>query len=87
MLHISMERDVYKRQVLDYLVDEVLQRQPEPVRRFLLETSILQRLCGSLCDAVTGQPSAQAMLDYLERANLFLMPLDDGRQWLSLIHI
>ena len=69
------------RYVVDYLVEEVLQRQPEDVRRFLLQTSILERLTGPLCDAVTGQPGGKAMLVALERGNLFLVPLDDRRQW------
>ncbi len=75
------------RYVLDYLVDEVLQRQPEPVRRFLLETAILQRLCGPLCDAVTEVATGQAMLEFLERANLFLVPLDDERRWYRYHHL
>src|SRR5690606_29235388 len=61
------------RYVLDYLVEEVLQRQPEPVRRFLLQTSILDRLCGPLCDAVTDHDNSKAMLDLLERGNLFVI--------------
>ena len=75
------------RYVLDYLVDEVLQRQPEPVRRFLLDTAILQRLCGALCDAVTEEATGQAMLEFLERANLFLVPLDDARRWYRYHHL
>ncbi len=69
------------RYVVDYLVEEVLQRQPEPVRRFLLETSILERLSGPLCDAVTGGEGSEAVLHALERGNLFLVPLDDTRLW------
>ncbi|TCN29664.1 LuxR family maltose regulon positive regulatory protein [Kribbella orskensis] len=69
------------RYVVDYLVEEVLQRQPEDVRRFLLQTSILERLTGPLCDAVTGEPGGKVMLVALERGNLFLVPLDDRRQW------
>ena len=62
--------------VLDYLIEEVLQQQPESVQTFLLRTSILDRLCGPLCDAVLGSPSAsgQETLEYLERANLFIVP-------------
>lgn len=69
--------------VLDYLVEEVLQQQPQSVQRFLLSTSILDRMCGSLCDAVLDHvpPSGQETLAYLERANLFLIPLDDERHW------
>jgi LuxR family maltose regulon positive regulatory protein len=78
------------RYIMDYLVDEVLRGQPAEVQTFLLSTSILDRLCASLCDAVVGtlergnvgtlQPS-DAVLEYLERANLFITPLDDRRQW------
>ncbi len=69
------------RYIVDYLAEEVLQRQPEHVRRFLLQTSILDRLSGSLCDAVTGQHGGKAKLAALEQDNLFLVPLDDRRQW------
>lgn len=67
--------------VLDYLVEEVLQRQPEGIHSFLLQTSILDRLNGSLCDAVTGREDGKGMLETLERSNLFIIPLDDQRQW------
>ena len=89
--------------VLDYLVEEVLQRQPERVRSFLLQTSILDRLCGPLCDAVrfgiaekprgaeeiavTGQEDGSGMLEALERGNLFVVPLDDQRQWYRYHHL
>ena len=69
------------RYIVDYLAEEVLQRQPAHVRRFLLQTSILDRLCGSLCDEVTGQHGGKAKLAALEQDNLFLVPLDDRRQW------
>jgi LuxR family maltose regulon positive regulatory protein len=69
------------RYIVDYLVEEVLQRQPEQVRSFLLQTSILDRLSGPLCDAVTGQDGGKAKLAAQERGNLFLVPLDDPRQW------
>jgi LuxR family transcriptional regulator, maltose regulon positive regulatory protein len=69
------------RYVLDYLAEEVLDRQPEQVRAFLLETSVLDRLCGALCDAVTGRSGGQRLLEAIERANLFLTPLDDVRGW------
>src|SRR6266508_1049609 len=69
------------RYIVDYLAEEVLDRQPEPVRHFLLQTSILDRLSGPLCDAVTGQDSGKAKLAALERGNLFLVPLDDRRRW------
>jgi LuxR family transcriptional regulator, maltose regulon positive regulatory protein len=75
--------------VLDYLVEEVLQRQPERIQRFLLHTAILQRLCGSLCDAVLQDPagSGQATLEQLEHANLFLIPLDNERGWYRYHHL
>jgi LuxR family maltose regulon positive regulatory protein len=69
------------RYVVDYLAEEVLERQPGPVQAFLLQTSILGRLSGPLCDAVTGQGGGKAMLAALDRGNLFLVPLDDRRQW------
>ncbi|MCU0495218.1 MAG: LuxR C-terminal-related transcriptional regulator [Chloroflexaceae bacterium] len=69
------------RYILDYLIEEVLQRQPEGVRSFLLQTAILERLSGPLCDAVTGQPNGKARLEALERGNFFLVPLDDTRHW------
>ncbi len=67
--------------VVDYLTQEVLARQPADVQSFLLQTAILERLCGSLCEAVTDEPEGQAMLERLEEANLFLLPLDDERRW------
>jgi LuxR family transcriptional regulator, maltose regulon positive regulatory protein len=67
--------------VLDYLADEVLVGQPGQVRAFLLETSVLERLSGELCDAVTGRAGGQAMLADVERAGLFLVPLDEVRGW------
>ena len=69
------------RYVLDYLTEEVLEHQPDEVRSFLLETSVLERLSGALCDAVTGRAGSQAMLEQLERAGLFLVPLDEVRGW------
>ena len=75
------------RYIVDYLVEEVLQRQPEHVRSFLLQTSILDRLTGPLCDAVTGQDGGKAMLEALDRANLFLVPLDDRRRWYRYHHL
>ena len=69
------------RYIVDYLADEVLQRQPESTRRFLLQTAILEQLTGGLCDAVTGEEASSARLDALERANLFVVPLDDTRRW------
>src|SRR5919202_900773 len=75
--------------VLDYLVEEVLEQQPAHVQTFLLRTSILDRLCGSLCDAVLLDRSAagQATLEYLEHANLFLIPLDNERRWYRYHHL
>lgn len=67
--------------ILDYLLEEVLNRQPERVQTFLLQTSILARLNGRLCEAVTGQENGQAMLEQLEKANLFILPLDEERSW------
>ena len=75
------------RYIVDYLVEEVLQRQPDPVREFLLHTSILNRLTGPLCDAVTGQHGGRATLEALDRANLFLVALDDRRQWYRYHHL
>ena len=75
--------------VLDYLIEEVLGRQPEPVQAFLLRTSILDRLCGPLCDAVMVDASApgQETLEYLDRANLFIVPLDNDRRWYRYHHL
>jgi LuxR family maltose regulon positive regulatory protein len=75
--------------VLDYLLEEVLQGQPEAVQAFLLRTSILDRLCGPLCDAVLLDASAsgQETLEYLERANLFIVPLDNERRWYRYHHL
>jgi LuxR family maltose regulon positive regulatory protein len=75
------------RYVVDYLAEEVLQRQPGHVQHFLLQTSILGRLSGPLCDAVTGQGGGKAMLEALERGNLFLVPLDDRRRWYRYHHL
>jgi LuxR family maltose regulon positive regulatory protein len=75
------------RYIVDYLAEEVLQRQPERVRSFLLQTSILGRLTGSLADAVTGEDGGKATLEALDRGNLFLVPLDDRRQWYRYHHL
>jgi len=75
------------RYIVDYLVEEVLHRQPEQVRDFLLATSILARMTGALCDAVTDDSGGGAMLESLERGNLFLVPLDDRRQWYRYHHL
>ncbi|MFC7493631.1 MULTISPECIES: LuxR C-terminal-related transcriptional regulator [unclassified Nocardioides] len=76
--------------VVDYLADEVLSQQTEEVRRFLLDTSVLDRLTGPQCDAVTTLPagmSGRAMLEALDRANLFLVPLDGSRTWYRYHHL
>ena len=75
--------------VLDYLVEEVLRQQSESVQAFLLRTSTLDRLCGPLCDAVLGSSAAagQETLEYLERANLFIVPLDNERRWYRYHHL
>jgi len=73
--------------VVDYLAEEVLERQPEEVRSFLLETAITDRFTGALCDAVTGRSGGKAMLETLDRANLFLVPLDDRRLWYRYHHL
>jgi ATP/maltotriose-dependent transcriptional regulator MalT len=75
------------RYVLDYLGQEVLDRQEAELRGFLLETSVLDRLSGDLCDAVTGRAGSQAMLEEIERAGLFLVPLDEVRGWWRYHHL
>ena len=73
--------------VLDYLVEEVLRRQPEDVRAFLLDTAVLGRLSGPLCDAVTDRRDGDSLLEALERANLFVVPLDTRRRWYRYHHL
>jgi LuxR family maltose regulon positive regulatory protein len=73
--------------VLDYLADEVLDGQPGPVREFLLETSVLERLSGELCDAVTGRAGSRAILAEIERSGLFVVPLDEVRGWWRYHHL
>ena len=73
--------------VLDYLIEEVLQRQHEHIHNFLLQTAILDHFCGSLCNAVTEREDGKEMLDVLERSNLFTIPLDDQRQWYRYHHL
>jgi LuxR family maltose regulon positive regulatory protein len=79
------------RYITDYLVSEVLLHQPEAVRTFLIATSILERMCGPLCDAVLGDAAtpgqSRAVLDELERANMFLIPLDNRREWYRYHHL
>ncbi|OAS21553.1 LuxR C-terminal-related transcriptional regulator [Paenibacillus oryzisoli] len=73
--------------IVDYLVEEVLRRQPEHIRNFLLQTSILERLYGPLCDAVTGQEDGSLRLEALERGNFFVVRLDDKRLWYRYHHL
>jgi LuxR family maltose regulon positive regulatory protein len=73
--------------VMDYLVEEVVSSQPEAVQRFLLQTSILDRLTGPLCDALTGRDDSQSMLETLERSNLFVVSLDQERRWYRYHHL
>ena len=75
--------------VLDYLIEEILQQQPENIQHFLLSTSILEHLSGSLCDALfpEADSSSQEILEYLEQANLLLVPLDDKREWYRYHHL
>jgi LuxR family maltose regulon positive regulatory protein len=75
------------RYIVDYLVEEVLQRQSEGVRTFLLQTSILDWLSGPLCDAVTDQQASNVLLEALERGNLFVSPLDEKRHWFRYHHL
>lgn len=75
------------RYIVDYLAEEVLYRLPARVQTFLLFTSILDRLCGPLCDALVDQIDGQEMLEWLEQSNVFLVPLDDARQWYRYHHL
>ena len=75
------------RYVFDYLIEEVLHRQTPEIQDFLLKTSILKNLCAPLCNAVLGRSNSQEMLEYLERANLFLIALDDDRRWYRYHHL
>lgn len=75
------------RHILDYLSEEVLRQQPEDIRAFLLRTSILDSLCGSLCDAVAGRDDSDRVLARLEAANLFIVPLDEERRWYRYHHL
>jgi LuxR family maltose regulon positive regulatory protein len=75
------------RYILDYLIEEVFQRQPADVQDFLLKTSILDRLIAPLCDFVTKRNDSRDMLPTLERANLFIVPLDESRQWYRYEHL
>ena len=75
------------RYIADYLTEEVLNRQPDQLRNFLLQTSILERLSASLCDAVTGQDNSRQVLNTLENANMFVIPLDEERCWYRYHHL
>ena len=75
------------RYVLDYLAEEVLEQQNQQLRTFLFETSVLDRLSGPLCDAVTGRQGSQALLEQTERAGLFVIPLDEVRGWWRYHHL
>ncbi len=75
------------RYVLDYLTEEVLNRQAKDVRAFLLQTAILARLTGPLCDQLTGRTDSQSLLEALEAANLFTIPLDEERLWYRYHHL
>ncbi len=75
------------RYVLDYLTDEVLVRQSQDTQTFMLRTAVLDHLCGPLCDAVTGQENGQEMLERLDAANLFIVPLDDERHYYRYHHL
>lgn len=75
------------RYIVDYLVEEVLHRQPEDIQIFLLQTAILEFMISPLCNAVTGRSDSQAVLEMLEQANLFIVPLDNKRQWYRYHHL
>jgi LuxR family maltose regulon positive regulatory protein len=75
------------RHILSYLTEEVLSQQPEEIQHFLLQTSILDRLTGDLCNAVTGRTDGRVLLERLFAANLFLIPLDDEQQWYRYHHL
>jgi LuxR family maltose regulon positive regulatory protein len=75
------------RYIVDYLMEEVLQRQPVEFQLFLQQTSILDRLNAALCDAITGRQDSRAVLNMLERANLFILPLDNRREWFRYHHL
>ncbi|NIW45813.1 MAG: LuxR family transcriptional regulator, partial [Gammaproteobacteria bacterium] len=75
------------RLVLDFLIEEVLGQQPENIQNFLLQTSVLDRMTGSLCDALTGQENGQETLEMLDHANLFVFPMDEERRWYRYHHL
>ena len=73
--------------VLDYLLEEVLHQQPDDVQAFFLKTAVLNQLTGSLCDVLTGEANSREILELLDRANLFLVPLDNERRWYRYHHL
>ena len=73
--------------VVEFLAEEVLSRQPDEIQQFLVRTSVLARFCAPLCDAVTGSGGAVGIIEVLERENIFLVPLDDNRQWYRYHHL
>jgi LuxR family maltose regulon positive regulatory protein len=73
--------------IVDFLAEEVLSRQPAEIQQFLARTSVLARFCAPLCDVVTGSPGAAGIIEVLDRENLFLVPLDDNRQWYRYHHL
>lgn len=75
------------RYIADYLAEEVVAKQPEPLRRFLLQTAVLDRFNAALCEAVTGSPESRSRLEQIERKNLFLVPLDPTRSWFRFHHL
>jgi LuxR family maltose regulon positive regulatory protein len=75
------------RYIVDFLAEEVLSRQPDRIRQFMIRTAILGRFCAPLCDAVTGAANAAEIIEIIERDNLFLVPLDDNRLWYRFHHL
>ncbi|MBN1122659.1 MAG: tetratricopeptide repeat protein [Anaerolineae bacterium] len=75
------------RYIMDYLVEEVLKRQPPDIMQFLIQTSVLERLTAPLCDAITGRDDSQPVLEQIERDNLFIIPLDSKRRWFRYHHL
>lgn len=73
--------------ILDYLLEEVLQQQPSHIQSFLTETAVLKRMSGPLCNVVTGQEGGQSILEQLQKANLFIVSLDDKREWFRYHHL
>jgi len=75
------------RYIADYLLDEVLSRQPPEIQDFLLKTSVLDRMNAPLCNVISGRSDSQLILDTLDRANLFIVPLDNRREWFRYHHL